>query len=368
MIKFGLAVAALFLVSHQANAQATQAGLTVCASSSLSVTGSSANVLLSGCGHSVVLTNIGSNEAFYNVGAASTTTATTSSASLPAGNSIVLNVGDNAPYLAAITSTSTTTIRITQGQGMTAIAGGAGSKAVAEQLHRILRNLGERTLSKAGTGAGGAGIPRVTVSNDSTVGLVAGTASIGAVTSIDGGITTIGTEADAAYAGSGSATLVAALKGIYNAANSALVAGSAIIGKVGIDQTTPGTTNAVQAIPGTTGGLTTFSLQPAASDNHTNVKNGAGTLYHVAVTNNSATINYLRFYNAATGFNGCNSATNLIYQLAIPASTSGAGFVQDIAMGINFSTGISICVSSGYATTDTTNATASAMSLLIGYK
>lgn len=47
-----------------------------------------------------------------------------------------------------------------------------------------------------GTGAGGAGIPRVTVSNDSTVGLVAG---------------------------------------------------AAIIGKVGIDQTTPGTTNAVSS-------------------------------------------------------------------------------------------------------------------------
>ena len=51
-----------------------------------------------------------------------------------------------------------------------------------------------------GTGASGNGIPRVTVSNDSTVGLVAG---------------------------------------------------SAIIGQVGIDQTTPGTTNAIQATSGT---------------------------------------------------------------------------------------------------------------------
>jgi hypothetical protein len=123
-----------------------------------------------------------------------------------------------------------------------------------------------------------------------------------------------------------------------------------------------------QPTPVTSGGLTTFFLQPTASDNHTNIKNGAGQLYHVTVTNNSATINYLRFYNAATGFNGCNSATNLVYQLAIPASTSGAGFVQDIALGLVFSTGISICVTTGYATTDTTNATASAMSLLVAYK
>lgn len=49
-----------------------------------------------------------------------------------------------------------------------------------------------------GTGAGGSGVPRVTVSNDSTVGLVAGTA---------------------------------------------------LVGKVGIDQTTPGTTNAVSTSP-----------------------------------------------------------------------------------------------------------------------
>lgn len=51
-----------------------------------------------------------------------------------------------------------------------------------------------------GTGASGSGIPRVTVSNDSTVGIVAG---------------------------------------------------SALIGKVGLDQTTPGTTNAIQATSAT---------------------------------------------------------------------------------------------------------------------
>lgn len=120
--------------------------------------------------------------------------------------------------------------------------------------------------------------------------------------------------------------------------------------------------------PAASGALTTFFLQPTASDNHANIKNGAGTVYHIRATNNSATINYLRLYNAATGFNGCNSATNLVTQIAVPASTSGAGFVDDNAIGDAYSTGISICVTSGYATTDTTNATASAMSITISYK
>lgn len=116
------------------------------------------------------------------------------------------------------------------------------------------------------------------------------------------------------------------------------------------------------------GNMSSLFLQPTASDNHQNVKNGATTVYHIAATNNSATVNYLRLYNAGTGFNGCNSATGIVNQIAIPASTSGAGFVQDITQGMYFSTGLSVCVTSGYAVNDTTNATASAMSITMLFK
>lgn len=104
----------------------------------------------------------------------------------------------------------------------------------------------------------------------------------GAVTVANGADVAQGNTADAAYAGSGSATVVATLKGVYaelaaaltanisqfggsnvvtgtgtggagiprvtvsNDSTVGIVAGSAIIGKVGIDQTTPGTTNGVQ--------------------------------------------------------------------------------------------------------------------------
>ena len=60
-----------------------------------------------------------------------------------------------------------------------------------------------------------------------------------------GAIVDITNGTDTAYAGSGSTSLDGYLKGIYNAATGAIPAGTSIIGKVGIDQTTPGTTNGV---------------------------------------------------------------------------------------------------------------------------
>jgi hypothetical protein len=127
-------------------------------------------------------------------------------------------------------------------------------------------------------------------------------------------------------------------------------------------------TFAVQPTPTTTGGLSTYFVQPTASDNHVVIKAGAGQIYYVLAMNNSATVNYIRFYDATTGFNGCNSATNLITQIQVPASTSVGGVSIPLSFGLAFATGISICVTSGYATNDTTNATATAMSITVGYK
>lgn len=124
----------------------------------------------------------------------------------------------------------------------------------------------------------------------------------------------------------------------------------------------------IAEVPMTAGGLTVSTFEPAASDNHTNLKNGAGQVYWITAFNNSATINYLRLYNAATGFNGCNSATNLVAVVHIPGNTSDAGFVLSVPTGLPFSTGISYCVVSAYGQTTTTNATASAMDINIGYK
>lgn len=121
------AILCLFTASA-ASAQATQAGITPCGTPvTLSVTTSSSNAQLSTCNGTVVVWNVGSNEAFFTTGTTSGTVATTSNYSLPAGTSIVLNFGTSGRYLAAITASSTTTIRAWSGIGMTALAGGSGS-------------------------------------------------------------------------------------------------------------------------------------------------------------------------------------------------------------------------------------------------
>lgn len=100
-----------------------------------------------------------------------------------------------------------------------------------------------------GTGASGVGIPRVTVSNDSVVGLATGANTIGAVTQASGpwtnNVTQFGGSNVATGTGAGGAGIPRVT--VSNDSTVGLVAGSAIVGKVGIDQTTPGTTNAVSA-------------------------------------------------------------------------------------------------------------------------
>ena len=169
-------------------------------------------------------------------------------------------------------------------------------------------------------------------------------------------VTTSGTQTvqGTTAAGSGAATNLVTVQG--NASGTAI-------------PTTVSGTVATTSAPSTSGGLSLYFVQPTASDNHANIKNGAGQVYKISITNNSATINYVRLYNAGTGFNGCNSATNIVYENAIPASSTTSGALLDFyPNGIAFATGISICVTSGYAQTDTTNATASAMNVNIGYK
>lgn len=96
----------------------------------------------------------------------------------------------------------------------------------------------------------------------------------------------------------------------------------------------------------------------AANDNHQTVKNGAGVVFMVSVTTLSSFSgsNYIRLYDAGTGFNACNSATGLIGGFVF--SAPGIAITLAGSHGVSFATGLSVCVTANATDTDTTNATA----------
>lgn len=190
---------------------------------------------------------------------------------------------------------------------------------------------------------------KVSIGTDGTVAIGAGSAVIGHV-----------------IADSGSTTAVTALP--------ATPAGTNLIGKVGIDQTTPGTTNAVAAtlnaettkvigtvnlsaaqtlanvttvgtitntvpvkqIPQTSGGLgLPFS---ASVTTKVQVKGSAGQVYGWQILNNTAAIAYIQVFNALAASVTLGSTTP-DYVLPLPPS-SGATLALDL--GIAHGTGITV--------------------------
>jgi hypothetical protein len=168
-------------------------------------------------------------------------------------------------------------------------------------------------------------------------------------------------------------------------------AGTNIIGKVGVDQTTFGTTNGVavrvsasQGVPGvidstdgysSTGAadalkvagfgrvyngaswdrynkpnLTSRIVTSGASTNATSVKAGAGDLYRVIATNTTASPKYLKFYNKASAPTvGTDTPILTICLDASKTLTFDFG-----AHGQYFSTGIAFAITGAPADSDTT--------------
>jgi hypothetical protein len=110
--------AAILCALGPLEARAQTAGILPCNAASLSVSNTSSNVQLSKCAPSAIIMNIGSTEAFYNFGATSAAAATTSNYSIPANSWQLVVVGTNGEWIAAITASSTTTLRILQGTGL----------------------------------------------------------------------------------------------------------------------------------------------------------------------------------------------------------------------------------------------------------
>jgi hypothetical protein len=148
---------------------------------------------------------------------------------------------------------------------------------------------------------------------------------------------------------------------------------SVVIGKVAIDQTTPGTTNAVSfaagntiaLVPVATGGLLMSHTITAGTDNAALVSTAAAhQLYEVDVFNNAAYPVYVKLYNVAASPTGCGS-TGLVKVLGVQAGT-GRTLAEPI--GLAFGSGIGMCVTKGITNADDTATVASDATVDVAWK
>lgn len=124
-----------------------------------------------------------------------------------------------------------------------------------------------------------------------------------------------------------------------------------LTGRACVEVPTGGTS---QPIAGSTGGAAPVSKIVANNTTSVAICTAACNLYAVRLTNNSATIAYLKLYNATQGSTTCGSGTP-VDRILIPASTSGAGIVVQIggAVGDSYSTALTACTTTGIADNDT---------------
>ena len=100
----------------------------------------------------------------------------------------------------------------------------------------------------------------------------------------------------------------------------------------------------VAPVAATNGGTSISRIVSAASTNATNVKASAGQVYTIIASNVNAAARYVHFYNTS-GTPTCN--TSIISTFIIPGNTAGAGTNITIPPGAAFATGIGVCITTG---------------------
>lgn len=126
-----------------------------------------------------------------------------------------------------------------------------------------------------------------------------------------------------------------------------------------------GAAGTFSATAATSGGATPVKFNSAASTNSTSVKGSAGQIYALTIINTTATLYYLKLYDKASAPT-CNSDT-VLQVYPVPASTTGAGFVMPIPVGMAFTLGIGLCLTGALADNDNTNA-ATGVAINVVYK
>lgn len=101
-----------------------------------------------------------------------------------------------------------------------------------------------------------------------------------------------------------------------------------------------------------TGGTLSHYISVGTTEDEHQVKGSAGRLFAINVTNTNAAVRYLRCANQVAA-STTPGTTSVFYGMAIPGSTTGAGFgVAFGPKGIAFSTGLTCWLVTGAAETD----------------
>lgn len=161
--------------------------------------------------------------------------------------------------------------------------------------------------------------------------------------------------------GAGSPRVTVAVDSATVAGSASLPAGANLIGKAGIDQTTNGTTNAVVAIPATTGGLSTCRVVTGTSGF---CKASAGQVFTVVWQNTNAAVRYLQIYNKA-------SAPTLSTDtpiMTIPMALTSVGNYGVTDLGIAASNGIAWAVTTDDVAIPVTAGTSGDLHMTLSYK
>lgn len=103
------------------------------------------------------------------------------------------------------------------------------------------------------------------------------------------------------------------------------------------------------AITNTPANPTNYNLVSAASTNAANIKNAAGNLYEITVSNVTATAAFIKLYNKATA----PTVGTDVPILTIPATAGATVPINFGALGKRFTAGISIAITAAAAATDT---------------
>lgn len=263
-------------------------------------------------------------------------------AALPSGSNTIgvvdLGAVDNAVLDAIAASVAGTLVVDATGQGDVPITLAGESVAVT--------NAGLTELASA-----------INVSAQMDVNIAAQAAAITVDATGQGDVPiTLGGEAVVLGAGSAAIGKLAANSGvdIGDVDVTSISAGSNLIGDVGVSVRTSGGTSIFRSID--------------LDETEEEIKATAGQVYWLHCMNLTASVVYLKLYNA-TAANVTVGTTTPVLTFPIPTQgdTNGAGFTLSIPNGIAFSTAITAAVTTGIADNDTTGPTANGAVLNLGY-